>query len=213
MVLAYGVIFAARERHPRRGRQPKHYALKVERHAPVCRYKDTELQVNFSFNELEEKVSNPENRYIPGEAILLRLLSGSDRFPTIDSVYVHDQFQTMVMSADSLDEDPRRNTLGSTFEYPPRHKFPGYPGTNLMQRRRKGTKLNEIQACKVASQLLEALMYLMDMNIIHDDLSHRNYLVDSELNVSLPRKHVLSPSPSPRFHRTVNMQLHWGRHS
>lgn len=139
---------------------------------------------NGPYKELEDTASNSTPRYVPREAVLLRLLSESERFPDIDSVYVHEHFQVMVMSADSLDKNPVRDQLGSILDYPTDHKFPGYPGTNLMQRKRKGTKLNEAEACKVASQLLEALMYLMDMNIIHDDLSHRNYLVDNELNVS-----------------------------
>lgn len=186
MILGFGVVFAARERHPPSGRKARHYALKVERHAPKCQAKGTDIYANSAYKELEETASNAKKRYIPKEAILLGLLSESDRFPTLDSVYVHGDFQVMVMSADSLDDDPLRDSLGSVFDYPTEHKFPGYPGTNLMQRRRKATKLNEMQVCKVASQLLEAMMYLMDMNIIHDDLSHRNYLVDSELNVSHP---------------------------
>lgn len=159
----------------------------MERHAPICRGNETSLEANCPYKELGDTSSNPVNRYVLREAILLRLLSESDRFPTLDSVYVHEHFQVMVMSADSIDDDPLRSSLGSVLEYPTKHKFPGYPGTNLMQRRRKATKLNEMEVCKVASQLLESLMYLMDMNIVHDDLSHRNYLVDEELNVSMLR--------------------------
>ncbi|KAK2767048.1 hypothetical protein FQN54_006366 [Arachnomyces sp. PD_36] len=182
---SYGVIFAARERYPPDGRKAKHYAMKVERHVPVCKDNLSMLSTNCRYKELADTASNAPLRYLPREAVLLRLLSGSDRFPKVHSAYVHDQFQVIVMSADSLDPDPIRDSLGSIMSYPTQLKFPGYPGTNLMQRRRKGTKLKEIEVCKVASQLLEALMYLMDMNIIHDDLSHRNYLVDSELNTQL----------------------------
>jgi serine/threonine protein kinase len=54
-------------------------------------------------------------------------------------------------------------------------------GLSLMQK--KTSLLNEIRVCKIASQLLEAMVYLLDMNLVHDDLSHRNYLVEENLDV------------------------------
>ena len=187
MVLGYGVVLAARERYPADKNAPKHFALKVEYHIPQFLHGEV---ANSDLTQPYYEVDNPKGvtpplRYIPKEAIVLNLSRTSHRFPKIDSVYVHEQFQVTVMSAFSLKEDPMRNRLPDMTIYPSEYRFPGFSGDKLMNPLSKETKLTEIEVCKVASQLLEAIVFLMDMNILHDDLSPRNYLVDENLNVSL----------------------------
>jgi RIO-like serine/threonine protein kinase len=44
--------------------------------------------------------------------------------------------------------------------------------------------LDEMEACKVAGQILEGFLELADLNIWHNDFSVNNFVVDQELNVS-----------------------------
>ena len=63
------------------------------------------------------------------------------------------------------------------------YSFPSCTGSYLIHNQEP--MLNEIQVCKVESHLLQAIMYLMDVNMIHDDLRPRNYIVDEYLNVRM----------------------------
>lgn len=118
-------------------------------------------------------------RYIPYEAFLLLLASPSDRFPTLDSVYVDDKVHATVMSVcldhDFLMLEPREikkdRIVAFTGRFVSCDKLP---------------ILNELEACKIASQLLEGYAYLRDMNLSHGDLSKNNYIIDENLNVSTP---------------------------
>lgn len=118
--------------------------------------------------------------YMPEEAVVMLFLGKSDRFPKIDSVYTHKAFSTIVMSS-ALDGDSRMND-----EIPSQYdtRYRPYCGHSMI--RQKKTLLNEVQACKIASQLLEAMVYLRDMGMCHDDLSHYNYLISEKLDVSPP---------------------------
>ena len=96
------------------------------------------------------------------------------------------------MNQFSVDFKPEMNQLGDFTEDDNPPKFPGYNGVPLINK--KAPRLTEQQVCKVVSHLLEALMFLDDRNFTHQDLSHRNYLVDENLNVSLPHFDNLSDS-------------------
>lgn len=85
------------------------------------------------------------------------------------------------MSAEAVVERRERERLVTAI--PLNHYFQSYAGEQLFTN--KTPRLNEIQVCKIATHLLQALTYLMDMKMVHEDLSHRNYLVDKNLNVSL----------------------------
>ncbi|KAI9889502.1 MAG: hypothetical protein M1814_005196 [Vezdaea aestivalis] len=50
---------------------------------------------------------------------------------------------------------------------------------------RKETVVDELDTCKITSQLLQAFIGLQERQMLHNDLSHRNYIVDDELNVEL----------------------------
>lgn len=119
--------------------------------------------------------------YMPEEAVVMLFLGKSDRFPKIDSVYTHEAFSTIVMSS-ALDGDPRMNdVLPSQYD----ERYHSCCGHSMI--RKKQTLLNETQVCKIASQLLEAMVYLRDMGMCHDDLSHYNYLISETLDVSSRR--------------------------
>ncbi|KAM5444267.1 hypothetical protein MferCBS31731_000784 [Microsporum ferrugineum] len=172
-----GVLTGATDPRANSGipRAPRQFAIKMELQCPLrvhgfarahtCEYRE---------------VATASQRFLPVEAVILQLLTQCDRFPTIDSIYVHKEFASIVMSADSVDDNPLRETLPQLRNAIPTHSFPGYNGEQLT--RLKRTRVSEIQACKIASHLLEAIVYLMDMKMVHGDLSHRNYLVDKNLN-------------------------------
>jgi serine/threonine protein kinase len=146
------------------------------------------------------------SRFVPDEAVIMLFLGKSNRFPTIDSVYTDDAFVTIVMSS-ALDGDPCMNEEMYT-QY--NTKYHVYSGASMVWE--KETLLNEIEVCKIASQLVEALIYLRDMGMSHGDLSHRNYLLGENLDVSMflerreerERRHannscVSSSGPTDRF--------------
>lgn len=167
----------------------KHYAVKVE---GIRRLAATKGYYKATVVRYEEVCDDQKERYMPPEALVLQLVAESDRFPRIDSLYIHGSFTSIVMSADAVDQSEARETAAPVKKHPI-PVFRGHSGEQLMHK--KKVRLNEIQACKVASQLLEAMTYLMDMNMSHDDLSHRNYIVDKNLNVSstnvsLPNSHT-----------------------
>ncbi|KAL1863400.1 hypothetical protein Plec18167_000494 [Paecilomyces lecythidis] len=119
-------------------------------------------------------------RYVPTEPMMMRFVTGSRRFPTIESVYTHGLYQTTVMSVAAVDYDPARETRTA---YDDEEDFPAFFGARLIEG--KKPLLREIEVCKVAWQMLQAMMYLSDMNMSHDDLSHHNYVVDAYLNAQI----------------------------
>lgn len=127
---------------------------------------------------LQENDHDPP-RYIPVEALILLFLADSDRFPNIDSVYVHDQYYAIAMTPCVDDTPDRHPTPSGNWK----REFPTFTGRFLMETNHTPV-LDEMQACKVASQLLQALFNLADMNTWHLDLSVWNFVVDEELNVS-----------------------------
>ncbi|KAF3483390.1 protein kinase domain-containing protein [Arthroderma uncinatum] len=158
--------------------RPRQFAIKMELQTPLSRATKYQKAPTCLYRE----TSTGAERLLPVEAIVLQLLTQCDRFPKLDSVYIHREFSSIVMSADSVDDDPLRGTLPQ-LKTVPTHLFPGYNGEQLMYW--KTTRITEIQACKIASHLLEAIVYLMDMKMMHGDLSHRNYILDKNLNAQL----------------------------
>jgi serine/threonine protein kinase len=150
------------------------FAIKVFDHVTVKAIEDRgrRIQPEMMFFEEGGRV-----RYIPCEAMIMLLLTRSPRFPTLHNVYTDKDKVAIVMSAcidyDTLQNSPRRAET---------HKVWAVEGSLL--RTRKVPKLNELEACKVSTQLLEAIAYLRDMNLTYDDLSFRNYLVGEDLDVS-----------------------------
>ncbi|CAL5870838.1 uncharacterized protein PFLUO_LOCUS5079 [Penicillium psychrofluorescens] len=175
----FATVFLAREKHTNKKipeEQLRHYALKVERANTILQAGESDLR-ECPFSLLRE---GGADRYIPSEALILLLLTGCDRFPMLDSVYLDGCYQTIVMSP-CVDYSPDRKPLKSnTYN----RCFPGFTGRFLITQKNEPL-LNEMQACKVACQLLEAIAYMADMNIYHGDISINNYVVDQDLNVQL----------------------------
>ncbi|KAJ5894264.1 hypothetical protein N7495_005955 [Penicillium taxi] len=176
----FAAVFLARDKTTSswqaRPEDVNHYAVKVQRHetvlGAVTSGRPTQPMIAI------EEVSS--TRYIPNEALILLLLTHSDRFPMLDSVYTHDRFHAIVMSP-CIDPSPERNP-----GYPGsmRRVFPAFTGKYLMNKN-KTPLLDEMQACKVAAQLLEGIVHMADMNLWHTDLSVNNFCVDQNLNVQI----------------------------
>lgn len=128
---------------------------------------------------------SPEGTGYPAhkEAAILNCLRGNDRVSQIHSAYLHDGMAYIVMNQFGVDYSPEMDTLPSLRDMRD-PKYPGFNGTELTDKEYKETRLNEPQVRKVVSHLLEALMFLNDRRMTHQDMSHRNYLVDEKLNVS-----------------------------
>jgi len=149
------------------------FAIKIIEHITVKTLEDRgKNEAEMMFFEEGERV-----RYIPREAMIMLLLTRSPRFPTLHNVYTDKDKVAIVMSA-CMDYDTLQNSVVRTET----DKVWAVEGSLL--RTRKVPRLNELEACKVSTQLLEALAYLRDMNLTYDDLSYRNYLVGQNLDVS-----------------------------
>lgn len=174
-------MFVARDEHPTNPTDNNYYAIKVETHWTMKNRLDRLAYPTMTVIEDEGTY-----RYIPYEAFLLLLASPSDRFPTLDSVYVDDKLHATVMSV-CLDHnllmlEPREIKKDRIVAFTGRFVSCG-----------KMSILNELEACKIASQLLEGYAYLRDMNLSHGDMSRNNYIIDENLNVSTPGHTNLPP--------------------
>lgn len=118
-------------------------------------------------------------RYVPEEAVFMLFVKKDERFPAIDSVYVHGQCVASVMSSAYDGETRDRGANANRTSFRRYYSFNGEAMTD-----KKKPKLSEVEVCKVASEFLGALMYLRDMGIVHDDLSLRNFVVKQNLDVS-----------------------------
>ncbi|PWY94153.1 kinase-like protein [Aspergillus sclerotioniger CBS 115572] len=181
---SYGAVFLA---HKSEDKSNKLYAIKVE---PLTTINASVNPVPYYGNPPSlAPLYYPEDlrlRYIPIEAFILLLVNGFDRFLKLDSVYSHQNFSAMVMEAQIDQEAQSRpyDPSGSIHDWLKEAKNQAVcNGAKLINR--KQTSLNEIQACKVASHLFEAIAYLHDMGICNTDLSHGNYLVDEQLNTRM----------------------------
>ncbi|KAJ5638733.1 hypothetical protein N7528_001123 [Penicillium herquei] len=170
----FGAVYLARERHNGFSdiNKLKHFAIKIERHETIAANIEGWDPVPFYDN-------GNAVRYIPDEALYLLFLSHSDRFPKLDSVYLHDRFQSIVM-APSVDPSlDRRLRYADTAR-----RFPAFIGRYLMNIDHTPL-LDEMQACKVASQLLQGIVEMAQIHLVHLDLSITNFIVDAHLNVQL----------------------------
>lgn len=177
-------MYLARERGYK-GQDPKdllHFAIKVEKH-------QTMLGAKESYAAEPTMVPAPFDTqrpiYMPTEALVLLLLTESDRFPKIDSVYTHGRFQAIVMSP-CVDYAPDREPIGDGRAI---RRFPAFTGKYLMTPDNRPL-LNEQQACKVATQLLEGVVHMAEIGLWHNDLSVNNFVVDQQLNVSEAQPHT-----------------------
>lgn len=185
---AFGSIFAARTRYEVDGKF-QHYAIKVQP------YLGTEERIpERSIGYLDRSHRNP-TLFTHKEAAILHCLRGCERTSQIHSGYLHDGFAAIVMNQFGIDHDPKLDTLPELQDRDMEHpeNIPGFNGRGLFDESRKLPLLTEVQVRKVVSHLLEALMFLNDRRMTHHDLSHRNYLVDENLNVSADNP------PSPDF--------------
>lgn len=157
-------------------RSLKHFAIKVEKHQTMLSHF---LASYYSPPMVMTFEKSKDLRFIPTEAFIMLLLTTSNRFPKLDSIYIHDRFQAIVMSP-CVDYAPDLHPLpGGGF----RRIFKPFTGRYLMTSRGKPL-LDEMEACKVAGQILEGFLELADLNIWHNDFSVNNFVVDQELNVS-----------------------------
>jgi len=88
------------------------------------------------------------------------------------------------MNLYSVDYQPAMDTIPQIPNMLDADYFPPFDGTGLIAEDDKEGRLEEPQVRKVVSHLLEAMMFLNDRRMTHQDMSHRNYLVDENLNVS-----------------------------
>lgn len=149
------------------------FAIKINEHNTIAAMDDGSHVAEMMFFEEGGKV-----RYIPCEAMIMLLLTRSPRFPILHSVYTEKDKVAIVMSA-CIDYD----TLQLSNGMQETDQVWAIEGGHL-RTRGKEPRLNELQAGKVSTQLLEAIAYLRDMNITYDDVSYRNYLVGENLEVS-----------------------------
>ncbi|KZN88158.1 Fatty acyl-CoA synthetase and RNA processing-associated kinase [Penicillium chrysogenum] len=77
-----------------------------------------------------------------------------------------------------LDDSKRFPRLNSVYTH-------AFDGSYLMSTTTKEPQLGETEGCKVASQLIQAMIELADMSVCHADMSVTNYLMDQNLNVQL----------------------------
>ncbi|GFF45851.1 serine/threonine-protein kinase KIN4 [Aspergillus udagawae] len=167
----FGTVFLAHKNTPH---GQANFAIKVHEHNTIATMEDGLHGTEMMFFEEGGKV-----RYIPCEAMIMLLLTRSPRFPTLHSVYTEKDKVAIVMSA-CMDYDTLQLSKGMKET----DKVWAVEGSHL-RTPEKEPRLNELQACKVSTQLLEAIAYLRDMNITYDDLSYRNYLVGENLDTQL----------------------------
>ncbi|CAG8903870.1 unnamed protein product [Penicillium egyptiacum] len=192
----FGATFIARERGAAvvSLEDLEQYAIKSQVH--TTQWMDSLSGVNAQMAPFYE--ANGEQRYMPEEALLLIYLDDSERFPRLNSVYTHGMLTAILMTpcvdpsyeATSIINEDHFNRIKSSGAIPPRIRkryppFPAFDGSYLMSTTTKEPQLGETEGCKVASQLIQAMIELADMNVCHADMSVTNYLVDQNLNVQL----------------------------
>jgi hypothetical protein len=176
---AFGIVYAARDLQNIRGDGKRHYAVKLTSHTTLlCTF------LKGHTPEMGKWCDGPDNQihYIPEEAIWMLFLRNSDRFPAIDSVYTHGEVQAIVMSA-VVDYNPERENI-SMMAMKRLGEYSAVTGRELVKG--KATDLNEKEVQKIASQIVEAWVYLMDMNLAHHDFGLQNFAVSEKLDVSFP---------------------------
>ncbi|KZF26962.1 kinase-like protein [Xylona heveae TC161] len=146
------------------------------------------LQVAVKIYHLEEDVHYDRRRqqYTSEEIVKLYLLSkvgGCERIPDYYDSMIHGAVAVLVMEPFGLDSKPEQETAEKITSLRGAPRFDSFTGVSLT--REKKPLLSEVQVCKIMSQLLEALLYLNDRRIAHEDLSVRNFLVNEQLDAKL----------------------------
>ncbi|KAJ5841670.1 hypothetical protein N7534_011500 [Penicillium rubens] len=192
----YGATFIARERGAAGAslEDLEQYAIKSQVH--TTQWMDSVSGVHSQMVPFCE--TSGETRYMPEEALLLIYLDDSKRFPRLNSVYTHGMLTAILMTpcvdpsyeAISIINEDHFNRIKSSGTIPPRIRkryppFPAFDGSYLMSTTTKEPQLGETEGCKVASQLIQAMIELADMSVCHADMSVTNYLMDQNLNVQL----------------------------
>lgn len=163
-LIAFGTVFVARERG--QSSDPKHYAIKVEDHTTML---SGFLHNYYSPPMVMVLEESRDLRYIPAEAFVMLLLTSSRRFPNLDSVYIHDRFQAIVMSPCVDWAADLRPIPGAE----PYRLFTPFTGKYLMTSDGRPL-LDEMEASRVAFQILEGIVEMADLNLWHNDFSINN---------------------------------------
>lgn len=118
----------------------------------------------------------------------MHLMQGSEHIPRVHGVYMHNNFWIFVMDlagveipAKTLEAVPVESFATNPPE--PGNFFNSFPGKRFIDKGRPF--VTEIQVCKIVSGLLSAINHMLDLHFVHTDISHRNYMVDWDLKVSL----------------------------
>ena len=198
---AFASVFSAR----RQSIPTDLWAVKMERLKT-----NTSTWENYQSPKMTRLVEgNGQVRYVPREALLLLLLDQCERFPTLHSVYSCGLYSSTIMEGYS--DDAHRvqhltDPLPDGYEGAKARIIPSRSGIVLMDQKRP--VLNEIQSCKVASQLLEGYAALRDMNVSHGDLSHNNYMIQENLETHLIDLGLLTFGLDDRdFQQTINVHI------
>ncbi|OJJ37399.1 hypothetical protein ASPWEDRAFT_26792 [Aspergillus wentii DTO 134E9] len=181
---SYGTVFLACIPSPQADEdennhdEDQYFAIKIEEVCNLRQHHDYNMMVEMAYMspEMGALTDQGEVRYIPKEAQVMLFLTGSDRFPALHSVYSDRHFHATIMEA-GIDHA----IAGVNEDYD--RKIPVFTGSYLIHQ--KIPILNEIEACKVSSQMLEGIRELRNLNLCHCDLSRSNYIIDEELNVRL----------------------------
>lgn len=168
---AFGFIFAARDRRPSSLGQICHYAIKVQ-------YYNTHQ--NGTADILRH---HSMSRYTHKEAFALHFLRSCDRISQIHEAGVHGQYAVIVMDQFGVRPDREMNTFPEvTHRNAQVLDMCAYTGAHFIFEDK--ALFIEVQVCKVVSDVLEALLFMNDRKIVHEDMGLKNILVDSDLRVS-----------------------------
>ena len=121
---------------------------------------------------------------VPLEGYALFLTGGADRFVQPERVYIHGTLAVIVLPQHGIDAHDSAEYDARRFDLKKQNvRFRPFTGEHFLSGNMQPV-VNEIQARKVASQLVEGMMTLTERGMTHEDLSQRNYLVDEVLNVN-----------------------------
>ncbi|KAI9895012.1 MAG: hypothetical protein M1814_000234 [Vezdaea aestivalis] len=206
---SFGRVFAVLERDALPGQEPRRFAAKVIIHEP------------------RECIHFPNGKEVDREAMILWYWQGARNLIHFHECYRHEFYTILVMDQFAVDHPnfdvPRRMDLQpSDADLEDIPQFPAYTADNLIlydwARNDPSTqgvlpvlgktpRINTTQACKVTTELLNALVELDNRSACYYDLSPTNFLVDSELSVKLIDASAMKIRP-----HQVTDYIFWHRH-
>lgn len=173
-VIAFGTIYAAHSVRRSPTEPVGHFAIKIQSYKTSLDRNTTEL----AFREFSGR-----DRYTHKEAFILSFLTDCECITHVHSAGIHKEYAYIIMDMFSVDLDGRDLDNAPAVTKKPKHaRYKAYTGEHCTSG--MTPRLDELQSRKVATQLVEALMFINDRGIIHLDMSQRNFLIDSNLNVS-----------------------------